>query len=275
MRHRAAVIGMPVAQSLSPAIHAAAFAEMGVDWDYEAVEVAPSALGEMVASVRRGDYDALSVTMPHKESIVALVDELSDDARLLGAVNCVWRDGERLRGAITDGEGCCDALVEQGGAVLEGARVLLLGAGGTARSVALSLVRRGASVWIENRTRTRAEDLVSVLDRAPGVLRGRASVGTPPEPDVVVNATSVGMNSVDLPVDPVPVGPGTVVLDAVYSPLTTRFLHESGERGATCVDGLWMLIHQARRQQISWFGRAGSAEVMRAESLRVLAARGK
>lgn len=275
MTRRAVVIGMPITQSLSPAIHSAAFAELGLDWTYEALEVASSDLVFVVDEMRRGAIDAMSVTMPHKEAIVALVDELSDDARRLGAANCVWRDGDSLRGAITDGEGCCDALEQQGGARLAGSRVQLLGAGGTARAVALSLVRRGAHVWVDNRTRERAESLVSAIAGDGGVRGGSLSVGRIDEAQVVVNTTSVGMNSDDLSLDPSRISPESVVLDAVYSPLSTRLLDEAAKKGAVCVDGLWMLIHQARHQQMLWFGRAGSAEVMRAESLRVLARRGK
>lgn len=283
MTRRAAVIGLPVAQSLSPAIHAVAFAEMGLDWTYEALDVTPVELAGVVGSLRRGEYEALSVTMPHKESVVQFCDELSDDARILRAVNCLWRTGDRVCGAITDGEGCCDALEHQGGVVLDGAQVQVVGAGGTARAVALSLVRRGASVWIENRTRARAEAMLAVLESHHvmdqgthnDVPRGSVAVGWASDPRVIVNATSVGMNTTETPVEASKVGPGMVVLDAVYSPLTTRFLREAGERGARCVDGLWMLIHQARHQQMLWFGRAGSADAMRAESLRVLAARGK
>lgn len=275
MTRRAVVIGSPISQSLSPAIHGAAFAELGLDWTYGALEVAPSELAAVVEAMRRGEMDAMSVTMPHKESITALVDDLSDDARLLGAANCVWREGSRLRAAITDGEGCCDALEQQGGARLAGARVQVIGAGGTARAVALSLVRRGAHVLVENRTPDRAEALVSaVAGTGPGT-GGTISVGRAVRPDVVVNATSVGMNTDEVPLDPARISPGTVVLDAVYSPLSTRLLVEAASRGAVCVDGLWMLIHQARHQEMLWFGRAGSAETMRAESLRVLALRGK
>lgn len=104
---------------------------------------------------------------------------------------------------------------------------------------------------------------------------GSLSVGRIDEAQVVVNTTSVGMNSDDLSLDPSRISPESVVLDAVYSPLSTRLLDEAAKKGAVCVDGLWMLIHQARHQQMLWFGRAGSAEVMRAESLRVLARRGK
>jgi len=276
---RAAVIGSPISQSLSPAIHRVAFAEIGIECSYEAIEVLPGSLPDFVATMRRGGIDAASVTMPHKETIAHLVDEPSEDARVLGAVNCVWRDGGILRGAITDGEGCCDALETVGGAALSGATVLLLGAGGTARAIALSLARRGANVHVENRTLERAHDLVDAVRSHPGQfqgqLPGQVVVGGVDGADVVINATSVGMNTDETPCEVSRIAPGSVVLDAVYSPLETRLLAESASVGARCVDGLWMLIHQARRQEMLWFGRAGSAESMREESLRTLASRPK
>jgi len=272
---RAAVIGSPIGQSLSPAIHRAAFAELGIECTFDAIEVLPGSLPDFVATMRRGEIDATSVTMPHKETIAGLVDEPSEDARALGAVNCVWWDGRILHGAITDGEGCCDALESVGGAVLPGASVLLLGAGGTARAIALSLARRGATVHVENRTVERAHGLVDAVRSHPGHLPGQVLVGGIDGADVVVNATSVGMNTVETLCERSRIARGSVVLDAVYTPLQTRLLSEAASAGARCVDGLWMLIHQARRQEMLWFGRAGSADSMREESLRTLASRPK
>jgi shikimate dehydrogenase len=272
------VIGRPVAHSLSPAIHAAAFAELGVDWEYLAVEVGPEGVGQIIESCRAGEMEALSVTMPLKEAVIPHLDELSDTARTLGAVNCVVSRDGRLVGHNTDGEGCCDALVEQGGLDIGSSTVMLLGAGGTARAIALALVRRGATVIVRNRTPAKVEFLLSCVASHGGSMAGtiRADrAGETPAVDAIVNATSVGMNSNDSPLDPSEIAPGTVVLDAVYSPLRTRLLREAELNGAKVVDGLWMLVHQARHQQLVWFGAAGSSAAMRAESERVLAERSK
>ncbi|MEY2967217.1 MAG: shikimate dehydrogenase [Actinomycetota bacterium] len=278
IRRRAAVIGRPVAHSLSPAIHAAAFAELGIDWEYVAVEVGSENVGQIIESCREGEMAALSVTMPLKEAVIPHLDELSDTARALGAVNCVVSRDGRLVGHNTDGEGCCDALVEQGDLDIGSSTVLLLGAGGTARAIALALVRRGASVIVRNRTPARVESLLSCVASHGGALVGSIRADRPgesPAVDAIVNATSVGMNSDDSPLDPSEIAPGTVVLDAVYSPLRTRLLRDAEGGGAKVVDGLWMLVHQARHQQLVWFGAAGSAATMRAESERVLAERSK
>lgn len=277
MTTRAAVIGSPVSHSLSPAIHGASFRSLGIDWSYEAVEVTPASLGGFIASVRSGGFGGLSVTMPLKDDIIAHLDSVDDDARMLNAVNCVSVSDGSLRGHNTDGDGCCDALESEGAVVLDGAKVVLLGAGGTARSVAVALARRGALVTVVNRTLANAAELVRMVN-AGATTDARARVGDISDINdahVVVNTTSVGMNSQEVPVPADTLHPGLVVLDAVYSPLDTSFLVAARAAGARTVDGLWMLIHQARHQQLLWFSRAADADLMRAESVRELAGRGK
>ena len=277
MTLRAAVIGSPVSHSLSPAIHRASFAALGVDWSYEAIDVTAEALPAFMDTVRGGAFGGLSVTMPLKEHVTGFMDEMDDDARVLNAVNCVSVSDGVLRGHNTDGEGCCDALTGVGGAVLPGERVVLLGAGGTARSVAVALARRGAHVTVVNRSQDNARAVVNTVERATGTT-GSVTLGSAADIEgatVLVNTTSVGMNSTDLPV---PVGllhDRLVVLDAVYSPMETALLVASRRAGAITVDGLWMLIHQARHQQLLWLGSAADADLMRAESVRELARRAK
>ncbi len=272
----AAVIGRPIAHSLSPAIHSAAFAEMGEGWDYVAIDCGPDDLPRVLSGMRTGVLSGLSVTMPLKEAVIEHLDDMSSVARTLGAVNCVALTEGRIVGHNTDGDGCCDALEQQGGLGLGGARVLLLGAGGTARAVALALALRGARVAVRNRTTANVDRLVAAVTAHPGVNEGSvvsAEVDGHGAFDALVNATSVGMGTQESPVAESDLGAGMVVLDAVYSPLETRLLRDARSRGARTVDGLWMLIHQARHQEMIWLGRAGSVEVMRAESERVLATR--
>lgn len=274
----AAVIGSPVSQSLSPAIHGASFGALGVDWSYSAVHCTLEDLPEFVARVRGGGFGGFSVTMPLKEAVLDHLDVVDDDAALLRAVNCVTvlADG-RLRGSNTDGAGCRDALLEQGGLALPGAKICLLGAGGTARAVALALVTAGSTVVIVNRTRASADQLLDMVGRS-GSVTGSAAVGSAVDAeacDVIVNATSVGMGSDESPLPAALFHEGQCVLDAVYSPLRTRLLRDADRAGARTVDGLWMLIHQARHQQIHWFGTAADSHFMRAESERELARRAK
>lgn len=259
----AGVIGSPVRHSRSPAIHNAAFRSLGLDWTYLAFEVPDGAAAGAIAAMRSLDIRGLSVTMPHKAAVAALVDELTDDAARLDAVNCVrWRDG-LLVGDNTDGPGFVASLADEGVAVA-GRHCLVLGAGGAARAVVLALGRAGAeAVTVVNRTEGRARDAAALAGAAGRV--GRAVEVA--DADLVVNATSIGMGDGQLPLDPELLRAGTVVADLVYQPLTTPLLAAAEARGATVVDGLGMLVHQAAIASESWTGVAPPIELMRAAAM--------
>ena len=272
----AAVIGSPISHSLSPAIHNAAFAAAQRDGDYAAVECG---LGEVESTMERlqsAGLLGLSVTMPLKEAVIDCLDFVTPDADFLNAVNCISFGPSGSIGHNTDGDGCCDALIEQGGARLRGATVVLLGAGGTARSIALALVRRGAHVVVVNRTQSHAMYLVgSFAGFGDEVSISVGDQSTIASASILINATSVGMNSSEIPVDPSLLHNQLTVLDAVYSPLETSLLAAARLAGASVVDGLWMLIHQARHQQKLWFGEFSDASAMRLAAERELSARRK
>jgi shikimate dehydrogenase len=257
-------------------MYRAALHAHGVDGDYQAVECTASDVGALVADLQSQGVRGLSVTMPLKEKIVSVVDSLDEDAQLLNAVNCVVLDSSHTTGYNTDGDGCCDALMEQGGAQLFGATVVLLGAGGTGRSVALALGRRGAHVVVVNRSPDHAQELVQRLHNVIAQKGGSVRVGTIDDiadATVVVNTTSVGMNSTETIVPRSMLCAQHIVLDAVYQPLETTLLSDARAVGATVVDGLWMLVQQARRQCVLQFGWKPSAEVMREAAERELRAR--
>jgi shikimate dehydrogenase len=272
----AAVIGSPISHSLSPAIHNAAFAAARRDGEYVAVECGVSEVESTMESLQSAGLLGLSVTMPLKETVIDFLDFVTPDADFLNAVNCISFGASGSIGHNTDGDGCCDALIEQGGVRLRGATAVLLGAGGTARSIALALVRRGAHVVVVNRTQSNALDLVNSFagfgDEVSISVGDQSSIASA---SILVNATSVGMNSSDLPIDPIHLHSQLTVLDAVYSPLETSLLVRARETGATVVDGLWMLIHQARHQQKLWFGEFSDASAMRLAAERELSARRK
>ena len=272
----AAVIGSPISHSLSPAIHNAAFAASRRDGEYVAVECGISEVESTMESLQSAGLLGLSITMPLKEAVIDFLDFVTPDADFLNAVNCISFGPSGSIGHNTDGDGCCDALIEQGGARLRGATAVLLGAGGTARSIALALVRRGAHVVVVNRTQSNAVGLVSSFagfgDEVSISVGDQSSIASA---SILINATSVGMNSSDLPIDPVHLHSQLTVLDAVYSPLETSLLVAARETGATVVDGLWMLIHQARHQQKLWFGEFSDASAMRLAAERELSARRK
>ncbi len=259
----AAVIGTPVRHSLSPVLHNAAFAARGLDWVYVALDVAPGSGAGAVEAMRNLGLAGLSVTMPHKSAVAAAVDELSPSAQELGAVNCVAWDGNRLVGHNTDGDGFLDALRADLGVEPKGLRVAVLGAGGAARAVIRALAAAGAAdVLVVNRTAARAVEAAALAGRAGRV----GSVEDVAATDIVINATPIGMEGAaqgDFPVPADALQPGQVVVDLVYRPLVTPFLSAAESRGATTLNGVGMLLHQASRAFNLWTGLDPPLDAMR------------
>ena len=271
----AGVIGDPVRHSLSPALHNAAFAELGLDWTYLAFEVPAGRGADAVAAMRALGIDGLSVTMPHKDTVAAAVDELSPAAALLGAANCVRRDGDRLIGENTDGAGFLRSLRTQAGVDPEGLRTVVLGAGGAARAVIVALAAEGALVTVVNRSPDAAAWAAALgaavggaAAEALGERSGSAAVGGPEavrDADVVVNATPLGMTDGDsLPVDPALVGDGQIVVDLIYRPERTPLLNAAAQAGATTLNGVGMLLFQAAEQFTMWTGHDAPVDAMAA-----------
>lgn len=263
-----------MAHSLSPAIHNAAFASTGIDCTYGAVRVA---VGEVPAAVRRMRDErwlGMSVTMPHKESVVDELDGVTDIAGRLGAVNCVYWADDRLVGDNTDGAGVVWALTSHLGLGDVRRRVAVLGAGGAARACVAALAAAGATeIVIVNRTPARAEAAALL---APGVAR----VGAPADVegvDVVINATPVGMGDTasadDGAVRHVP-GPGVVAMDLIYHPAETAWLAACRRNGATVANGVPMLVGQAAAAFERWTGVEAPIGAMRGAVEAELAARG-
>lgn len=274
----AAVVGTPITHSLSPSIYRAAFLSQSLEGEYSAIDADPASIARVFSELRAQGVRGLSVTMPLKEAIIPLLDSIDEDAKLLNAVNCVDFNNGVTTGHNTDGDGCCDALEQQGRALLGGTHAVVLGAGGTARSVALALGRRGARVAIINRTADKAEELVKTLAHSAQEAGGDIVIGTTRDigrAGVLVNTTSVGMNTEEMPISANVLHRNLVVLDAVYSPMDTALLKAARQAGAVTVDGLWMLIQQARRQCVYQFGWNPDAAPMREAAERELAARRK
>lgn len=263
------VIGSPVEHSLSPTIHNAAFAALGLDWEYFAVAVpagrAPSALAAM-RSLRLG---GMSVTMPHKEAVAGAVDVLTPRAESLGAVNCVGWRGTQLEGDSTDGPGFLDALRVDHGWDPAGRRAVVIGAGGAARAVVAALAEAGAAaVGVVNRSPERAERAATLA----GPVGAVATTDAVADADLVVNATPLGMGGEGgLAVDPARLGPGQVVADLVYDPVETPLLAVARAAGAVPVTGVGMLVHQAAHAFRRWTGEDPPVEVMSAAAVAALA----
>ncbi len=266
----AAVIGSPVQHSLSPALHNAGFRQLGLDWVYVALEVQPGDAHVALQAMRTFGLGGLSVTMPHKEAVALAVDELDPAATALQSVNTVVpaADG-RLVGHSTDGAGFIASLAAHGVDVA-GRSVCLLGAGGAARAISDALARAGAGrIAVVNRTFSTAQHTVA-LAGGVGVI---GAAGDIRDADIVVNATSIGMGSDDIPCDAALLRAGQVVADIVYHPRDTALLRAARAAGATTVDGLAMLVHQAVLQQVLWHGARPDPAVMAAAAERELAAR--
>ena len=267
----ACVVGRPARHSLSPAIHNAAFAASDVDAVYVALEIEEKALGPTIATLRAIGFVGASVTMPYKEAALSLCDEIGESARALGSINTLipLNDG-RMRGESTDGAGCVGAL-RTADRDPAGAACVIVGAGATARACVVALAQAGAaSIGIVNRTRERAESAAAL---APGIARVAVAEEIP-HVDVIVHTTPAGMGgSSDDAFDYSLVRSHHVVLDAVYQPLETNLLKVSRANGATCVDGLWMLVHQAVEQQRLWTGIVPDPQVMRVAAEHELARR--
>jgi len=238
------VIGSPVRHSLSPTLHNAAFQACGIDWVYLAFEVADGDAAAALTGMRALGIAGLNVTMPHKTAVARAVDVLTPTARLLDAVNCVVPgDDARLVGHNTDGDGFVASLVVDHDIETTGLRVVVLGAGGAARSVVHALAEAGAAdVAVVNRSPARA----AMAARLAGHVGRLGDESDLRRADLVVNATPVGMgDSGLLPMDIGLIRPDMVVADLVYQPLETPLLVAARAAGAVVVDGLGMLTHQA------------------------------
>jgi shikimate dehydrogenase len=266
-----AVIGNPVSHSLSPAIHNAAFQELGLDFVYLACRV--EKLKDAIAGMRAlGNFRGMSITIPHKTEVMKYVDEVAEADRAIGAINTIVNENGKLKGFGTDGPGALKAIIDAG-VDLEGKTVLMLGTGGAARAIAFTLALK---------TRIKSMHL---LDVDPGMLKNLAedlSAGTGAkisaerlsEPnlktamgvsDLILHCTPVGMhpktNASLIPEDLF--SPGQVVFDIVYTPQNTKLLKEASARGAKALSGVEMFIHQAVLQFEAFTGERAPEDVMR------------
>lgn len=271
------IFGHPVEHSFSPAMHNAAFKALGLDYTYVPFPVAPGNLQAAVASVKALGLTGVNVTIPHKEAVLPMLDEISGEAGLIGAVNTIVHRSGSLYGDNTDGRGFLRALREKAGFAPAGKTALILGAGGAARAVAVQLALAGASrLLLANRSEKRAGELADFVLKKTGVnavvlpwpkgeydvLPGEALL----EAELVVQTTSLGMHPNDSVSPPLPFDrfrPGQVACDLVYNPVETLFLRRAGQTGATTVDGLGMLLYQGALAFELWTGVAAPVDVMR------------
>ncbi len=256
---RCGIVLHPAGHTRSPAMHRAAYAALGLDARYDAYDVPPEALARAIAGARLAGMRQLAVSLPHKEAVIPLLDEVDETARAIGAVNTITRRGDRLEGSNTDWIGAVRALEREG--PLAGRHAVVLGAGGTARALVYGLRQREASVQVLNRSVERAERLAAELG-ADGAGPLEALAEHPH--DLLINTTSVGLRSDESPVDAGWLRRDSVVMDAVYDPEITRLLRDARAAGARIVPGKWMLVYQAAAQLELWTEREAPVDVMAA-----------
>ena len=272
------LIGWPLGHSVSPAMHNAAFQGLGLDGRYEALPVPPEEVGDLVRGLHVRGFRGVNVTIPHKQTVMPLMDELSEAAQRIGAVNTIVVEPDgRLRGDNTDWLGFLHPLDERG-FDLAGKSVLLLGAGGAARAVVYALVQRNiARLAIWNRNPDRAEALAThaaTLDSSLVISAPFTSLPIRPSPDLIVNTTPVGMwPHVDQSPWPVDLSfpPGALVYDLVYRPDRTPFLRQAEVAGCPVQGGLEMLIVQGAVAFELWTGQKPPLDMMRAAARAALA----
>ncbi|MBI5197100.1 MAG: shikimate dehydrogenase [Nitrospirae bacterium] len=265
------IFGCPVHHSLSPAMHNAAFQHLSLDGCYLPFEIRPDHLLTAVQAIVPLGLGGVNVTVPHKETVIPFLHELSPMAELIGAVNTIEVQGERLVGHNTDGLGFIRALQEEGVSV-SGKRVMILGAGGSAKAGAVQMASSGVShINFANRTPDRASTVmghlkrhfptlsIKVVDLSPDTLEQALS-----ETDILVNATSVGLKSEDQPLVPLrALRPGLSVYDLIYNPPETPLLKNARVAGARSINGWGMLLHQGVLAFEIWTGRKAPVSVMR------------
>jgi len=264
-----ALLGDPVAHSLSPIMHNAAFQFLGLDYVYLCLRVPSAELGPALAGVKSLGLRGLNVTIPHKVAVLAYLGAVDPLAQDIGAINTVVNRDGRLIGYNTDGAGGLRAL-QDAHVTLAETKVVLLGAGGAARALAFSIAPLVDHLVLLNRTDAKVMALASRLSQRfnkpirGGPLTRRALAAELPDADILINTTSVGMrpDGEDSAVDADLLHARLTVFDAVYTPLETRLLREARRVGATTVDGLSMLVHQGALAFEIWTGVAPPLPVM-------------
>jgi shikimate dehydrogenase len=268
MTKRVVLIGHPVAHSLSGAMQQAAFDDQGIDATYELWDRPPLGLADAIAELRGDDFLGANVTIPHKERIVPLVDRLTDEAHVTGAVNTITKEGKRLVGHNTDVPGFRVALDRLVGKQKMPRHAVVLGAGGGARAVVYGLITEGFQrIVVFNRHLHRAEGLVKHFGRSAAHMELKAMPwhesiieSELAKTKVLVNATSIGLSGDVTPVPGEIIPPELLVLDLIYN--RTRFLREAEAAGSTIQDGELMLLHQGAAAFTLWTGKPAPLELM-------------
>lgn len=268
------LIGWPADYSLSPAMHNAAFKDLGLDgWEYDLMPTAPNELKARVETLIERGYVGANVTVPHKQTIIPMLDNVALAARGVNAINTIVVEHGKLEGHNTDVYGI-RADLEANGVELKGLKVLILGAGGAAHAATLSLANAGAQVTVVNRRSQNAWDLYRNLKRYVAkelniaVQEPTALGRIAPEMKLIVNCTPAGMSPLYTDKSPwsadIPFPSGIVAYDVVYRPSVTKFMQQAIDAGSRAIGGLGMLVQQGAASFQLWTGQNPNIEIMRA-----------
>lgn len=264
-----ACLGDPVDGNPTGVMQEAAFAACGLNWRYLTIRVKDGELPQAFAGMKAMDFSCCNLTMPHKRTIIPLLDGLTQAAQIIGAVNTVFRDGDRWLGENTDGKGFVRALQKEG-ISLNGKRVTILGAGGAARAISVECALAGAaSITVMNRSQTNGTELAELINtHTPAkaqYLSWTPAMAIPTDTEILVNATCVGLhpNVAEKPdINYTSILPHMVVCDVVFNPVDPMFLQEARKQGAKTVSGIGMLVQQGALAFTLWTGQDAPEQVM-------------
>jgi len=265
------VFGYPVSENPTGVMQEAAFAALGLNWRYLTVEVRPEGLPDAMRGMRAFGMQGINLTIPHKVAVLPLLDEISPEATMIGAVNTVRRQGQRYSGENTDGKGFLRGLTDEAGVSPKGLKVVILGAGGAARAIAVELALAGArELTIVNRNNDRGQVMVKDIQNRAGAnahfTPWTGTVSIPPDVDILVNATSIGLYP---DTDAMPdvaletARPDLLVCDVVPNPPETRLIQAARARGLKTLTGLAMLVYQGAIAFEMWTGQPAPEAVMK------------
>lgn len=264
MEKHYAVIGDPIEHSLSPAMHNAGYAALGIAAEYQRFHVKPGRLAAAVEGLCALGFSGWNVTLPYKEKIIPLLDTLTPQAERAGAVNTVKIEkGQRL-GHNTDGDGFILSIEGKMNG-FKGKKAVLLGAGGACKGIALALAERGMKIHILNRTPEKAEALVRLLERAGGTAAAGAFAAGDwlKDVDLLVQTTSAGLQAEPYPFSVQGIAKQALVVDIIFNPRETAFLLEAKKQGCRTLNGLDMLLYQGALAWEFWLGGQAPVEGMR------------
>lgn len=273
------IFGHPIGHSISPAMHNAAIKALGLDMTYIAVEVKPSELKQAVGLIREIGMKGVNTTIPHKEAVIRFLDDISEEARLIGAVNTIVNKNGRLIGHNTDGYGYISSLKQEINFNPKGKNIVILGAGGAARGILMALAKKGPkTITVANRTLARGISLVRAFKKKFPSIKFEA-IGLDKNvlkayfqnANLLINTTSVGMKQRKALQIPLEVLPKTaVVSDIVYNPLQTILLKKAKGLKLATHSGLGMLVHQGAKSFKLWTGHNAPIDVMTKAALKAL-----